>query len=284
MTSRIAMAFAKAAQHRRAAYAPFLMAGFPNWETFSRLLKELDNLSCDIVEVGVPAPCAPLDGPAIQKAGNIALGNGATIETVLTTIESASPRVAAPIVLMTYYDVVSGMPMKEFCKRVKKAGMSGVIIPDVPENLAVEWKIAANALGIDTIFLVNPSMRSSEIESIARLSTGFVYFRTTTRQTGAKVIVAEELLSILAHVKRLSSIPVAAGFGIASSEQTRLLAQVADGVIVGSALVQKILDAHNENDAVNSVLGFSKEILAASRKCAKSSPLRMHCDASVGRE
>ncbi|MGB9617880.1 MAG: tryptophan synthase subunit alpha, partial [Desulfomonilaceae bacterium] len=115
-------------------------------------------------------------------------------------------------------------------------------------------------------------------------STGFVYFRTTTRQTGAKVIVAEELLSILAHVKRLSSIPIAAGFGIASSEQTRLLAQVADGVIVGSALVQKILDAHNENDAVNSVLGFSKEILAASRKCAKSSPLRMHCDASVGRE
>ncbi len=239
MKSRIAMAFAKAAQQRRAAYVPFLMAGFPNWETFSRLLKELDNLSCDIIEVGVPAPCAPLDGPAIQKAGKIALGNGATIEAVLTTIERASPRLAAPIVLMTYHDVVTGMPMKKFCKRLKRAAVSGVIIADLPENLAVEWKIAANSLGIDTIFLVDPSMSPSEIKSIARLSTGFVYFRTTTRQTGAKLIVADELLSILAHVKRLSSIPVAAGFGIASSEHTRLLAQVADGVIVGSALVQK---------------------------------------------
>lgn len=263
MTSKITSQFENAARQNRAAYVPFIMGGFPNDDTFVRLLKALDDCSADVIEVGVPFSDPLADGPTIQKAGKIALDNGASLRKILGTLSDVSVGIHAPIVLMTYWNPILRMGVDEFAEKAKAANISGVIIPDLPPEEAGYWIEVARSYEIDTIFMVAPTTTPKRLETIVNLSKGFVYLVSMTGVTGSALVVDDELLKTVVNVKRLTSVPVAVGFGVSNPEQAGALSNVADGVIVGSALIKKCLETDDAVSAINAVSSFSRGIIGA---------------------
>jgi len=261
MSSKITSQFENAAKQNRAAYVPFIMGGFPNDEIFVRLLKTLDDCSADVIEVGVPFSDPLADGPTIQKAGKIALDNGASLKKILGTLNKAKTEIQAPIVLMTYWNPILKMGVDHFGETIKNANISGVIIPDLPPDEAGYWIDVARSHEIDTIFMVAPTTTPKRLETIVKASKGFVYLVSMTGVTGSALVVSDALLETVANVKRLTSLPVAVGFGVSTPDQAAALSGVADGVIVGSALIKKCLDAPDEITAINEVSDLSRGII-----------------------
>lgn len=266
MSSRITLQFEKAARQNRAAYIPFIMGGFPNDGTFVRLLKALDDCSADVIEVGVPFSDPLADGPTIQKAGKIALDKGASLKKILGTLSSLDENISAPIVLMTYWNPILRMGVEEFSEKAKAANISGAIIPDLPPEEAGYWIDVARSKEIDTIFMVAPTTTPQRLQNIVSLSRGFVYVVSMTGVTGSALIVNDTLLKTVADVKGLTSVPVAVGFGVSNPEQAAALSNVADGVIVGSALIKKCLEATDDSSAVDAVASLSRSIIGAMDK------------------
>lgn len=261
MISRITAQFEKAAKENRAAYIPFIMGGFPNEDTFVRLLKTLDDCAADIIEVGIPFSDPLADGPTIQKAGKIALEGGASLRKILACLNKVKSEIQAPIVLMTYWNPILRMGADKFSEIIKDSNIAGVIVPDLPLDEASYWMDTAGAHGIDTIFMVAPSTTQKRLETIVKASRGFVYLVSMTGVTGNALVVSDALLETVAKVKRLTSLPVSVGFGVSNPDQAAALSDVADGVIVGSALIKKCLDAPDELTAIKAVSHLSRGII-----------------------
>ncbi|MGC8660081.1 MAG: tryptophan synthase subunit alpha [Desulfomonilaceae bacterium] len=263
MSSRITSQFEKAASQNRAAYIPFLMGSFPDERTFVRLLKTLDDCSADVIEVGVPFSDPLADGPTIQKAGKIALDRGASLRKILGTLGELNGSIRAPIVLMTYWNPILRMGLEQFGELAKVANIAGTIIPDLPPEEAGHWINIARSKEIDTIFMVAPTTTPERLQNIVSLSSGFIYVVSMTGVTGSALVVNDNLLKIVTDVKRLTSVPVAVGFGVSNPEQARTLSNVADGVIVGSALIKKCLESSDESGASDGIKGLSLGIISA---------------------
>lgn len=261
MTSPITSQFQKAAKENRAAYVPFIMGGFPNEDTFVRLLKTLDDCSSDVIEVGIPFSDPIADGPTIQKAGKIALERGASLKRILGTLNKVRSEIQAPIVLMTYWNPILKMGVDKFVETIKDSNIAGVIVPDLPPDEASYWMDVAGAHGVDTIFMVAPTTTPKRLRTIVKASKGFVYLVSMTGVTGNVLVVSDALLKTVANVKKLTSLPVAVGFGVSNPDQAAALSDVADGVIVGSALIKKCLEAPDELTAINAVSDLSRGII-----------------------
>ena len=261
MVSKITSGFEKASKANRAAYIPFIMGGFPNKGTFTSLLKTLDDGGADIIEVGIPFSDPLADGPTIQKAGQIALEQGANLANIIQTLREEDLPLRAPLVLMSYWNPILRMGIEKFGNETKASNVSGVIIPDLPPEEAGQWIEIAETYGIDTIFMVAPTTTAKRLESIVKLSKGFVYLVSMTGVTGSALVVGQELLGAIANVKRISSLPVAVGFGVSNPDQAASLSEVADGVIVGSALIKKCLDAPDYDRAIDDVGALSRGIM-----------------------
>jgi len=261
MVSKITSGFEKASKANRAAYIPFIMGGFPNKGTFTSLLKTLDDGGADIIEVGIPFSDPLADGPTIQKAGQIALEQGANLVNIIQTLREEDLTLRAPLVLMSYWNPILRMGIEKFGSETKASNVSGVIIPDLPPEEAGQWIEIAETYGIDTIFMVAPTTTAKRRESIVKLSKGFVYLVSMTGVTGSALVVGQELLGAIANVKRISSLPVAVGFGVSNPDQAASLSEVADGVIVGSALIKKCLEAPDYNRAIEDVGALSRGIM-----------------------
>jgi tryptophan synthase alpha chain len=204
------------------------------------ILITLADNGADVIEVGLPFSDPMADGPTIQQSSCTALENGTTPESVFRIIEKAKARASCPFVIMTYYNPALRMGLTEFAKRAKAAGTDGAIVPDLPPEEADEWLDAARGAGLDTIFLVAPTTPPERMAWIASLSRGFLYYVSVTGVTGAAFSVSDELVSGVSTAKSLSKSPVAVGFGISKPADAHALAQVADGVIVGSAFIREI--------------------------------------------
>jgi tryptophan synthase alpha chain len=261
MVSKITSGFEKASKANRAAYIPFIMGGFPNKATFVSLLKTLDDGGADIIEVGIPFSDPLADGPTIQKAGQIALEQGANLVNIIQTLRAEDLLLRAPLVLMSYWNPILRMGIEKFGSETKASNVSGVIIPDLPPEEAGQWIEIAETYGIDTIFMVAPTTTATRLESIVNLSKGFVYVVSMTGVTGSALVVGQELLDTIANVKRISSLPVAVGFGVSNPDQAASLSKVADGVIVGSALIKKCLEAPDYDRAIHDVGALSRGIM-----------------------
>ncbi len=261
MVSKITSGFEKASKANRAAYIPFIMGGFPNKGTFVSLLKTLDDGGADIIEIGIPFSDPLADGPTIQKAGQIALEQGANLVNIIQTLREEDLPLRAPLVLMSYWNPILRMGIEKFGNETKASNVSGVIIPDLPPEEAGQWIEIAETYGIDTIFMVAPTTTATRLESIVNLSKGFVYVVSMTGVTGSALVVGQELLDTIANDKRISSLPVAVGFGVSNPDQAASLSEVADGVIVGSALIKKCLDAPDYDLAIDDVGAFSRGIM-----------------------
>ena len=244
----IASAFAESG--KRAALMPYLMGGFPSIEESVAAGLAAADAGADLLELGIPFSDPLADGPVIHAAGTDALAAGATPHGVLGVCERLAARV--PVVLMVYANIVLTVGASAFALRAAAAGASGLIVPDLPHDEADEVRAACDAEGLALVPLVAPTTTPERIAAIGADARGFVYTVSLTGTTGERDELPEGLAETVERVRASTDVPVAVGFGISTPEQARAVADVADGVIVGSRIVRAA--GEGGADAVGSVV------------------------------
>ncbi len=220
------------------ALVTFITAGDPDLATTEAMIHLLEDAGADIIELGVPFSDPMADGPTIQLASERALASGTTLHGVLEVVRKVRRRSQIPIVLMGYLNPVHAYGYDSFCHDAAKAGVDGVLLVDMPPEESHELTVPARRNGLDVIFLLTPTSDAARIATVNRLGSGFVYYVTVTGVTGARTTVSETLARELSRVKQTITLPVMAGFGISTPEQAAEVAHLADGVVVGSAIVK----------------------------------------------
>jgi tryptophan synthase alpha chain len=233
-TDRIAAAFA--GHGRRAALMPYLMGGFPDIETSRDVGLASIEGGGDLLELGIPFSDPLADGPVIHAAGTHALAAGVTPSDVLGVCEELAARV--PVLLMVYANLVLSGGAERFVERARGAGAAGLIVPDLPHDEAAELRAACDAAGLALVPLVAPTTRPDRLREVGADARGFVYTVSLTGTTGERDELPPELSETVERVRDATPVPVAVGFGIARPEQASAVAEIADGVIVGSRLVR----------------------------------------------
>lgn len=238
----IRAAFAAAASDHRAALVPYVVAGRPSVDAMPALIASLVAAGADVIELGVPFSDPLADGAVIRDATRCALDDGVSVATCIDIVRRTREQgVDAAIVLMGYVNPLLAYGIDRFCADAAAAGVDGLIVPDVPLEMADELRSAAAATGLGVTFLATPLTTDVRIAELAAASTGFLYAVASTGTTGARADVAEATLELLARARRMAGdVPVAVGFGISTSTHVATLAPHADGVIIGSALVERI--------------------------------------------
>ena len=231
---RIAGAFA--GHRKRAALMPYLMGGFPDLEASRAAGQACVEAGADVLELGVPFSDPLADGPAIHEAASRALAGGASLAGVLSLCEQLSASV--PVVLMVYANVVLSRGAKPFAAMAAEAGAAGVIVPDLPHDEAGELRDGCDSLAIDLIPLAAPTTTDERLAGIGATARGFVYTVSLRGTTGERSELPPELPSLVGRVRDAADVPVAVGFGISTPAQASQVADLADGVIVGSRVVR----------------------------------------------
>ncbi len=254
--SRIQQAFERAAQEKRAALITYLCAGDPSLEKTPALILALADAGADIVEVGVPFSDPTADGPTIQQASERALKAGTTMRGTLDAIAEVRKTSQVPIVLFGYYNPVLAMGEENFVRAAKQAGVDGVLLVDLPLEEAGGLHALLRAQGLDYVPLVAPTSTSDRIEHANRLASSFVYYVSLTGVTGSATLNAQDVATHYAALKSQIQPHVGVGFGVKTPDDVAKLARFADGVVVGSAIVEKIaLNPAAPDKAVSSFVG-----------------------------
>ncbi|OLZ09724.1 tryptophan synthase subunit alpha [Sulfobacillus thermosulfidooxidans] len=237
----VAQVFERTKSEGRAALIPYVTAGHPHLRDLEELVHAMNDAGADIIEIGIPFSDPLADGPVLQKAATKALNNGTRIRDVLQATEMISAH-SVPIVYLTYFNPVFHYGVRDFLKAARDSGVKGIIIPDLPWEESDEVFHDTQELGMSLIPLVAPTSTDAHIASLAK-ATGFVYGVSVTGVTGVRQEVDAGVKTLVERVKRQISLPLAIGFGISTPEHARYVGSVADGVIVGSALVRRIDEA-----------------------------------------
>jgi tryptophan synthase alpha chain len=240
--SRVSAAYELAAKEERAALVGYLPAGFPTKAGAIEALRAMVDAGVDIIEVGLPYSDPVLDGPTIQQAADIALRGGIRITDVLATVEAVAATGVATVV-MTYWNPVMRYGVERFARDLAAAGGSGLITPDLTPDEGAEWIEVAVAADLDRIFLVAPSTSDARLASTVAASRGFVYATSVMGVTGARTSTSSLAPALTARVRAATELPVGVGLGVSDGDQAAEVAAYANGVIVGSAFVRRLLDA-----------------------------------------
>lgn len=244
------------------AFIGFVTAGDPNLEVSEQIMLSMAKGGCDLIEIGIPFSDPIAEGPVIQEANLRSLTQGTTTDKVFELTEKISSQTDTPLVYMTYLNVLFKYGYDKFLQRAKDAGISGVIIPDMPYEEKEELQSVAKNYGIDVISLIAPTSEN-RIKMIAAEAEGFVYAVSSLGVTGTRSEIKTDLDSITKAIKEATDTPVAIGFGINTPEQAKKYSAIADGVIVGSAIV-KIIAEHREK-APDKVYEYVKSMKDAIR-------------------
>jgi len=257
---RIAHAFAHTG--KRAALMPYVMGGFPTLDESLRIGQACVQAGADLLELGVPYSDPLADGPVIHAAGTRALAAGANVAGVLEVARALSASV--PVALMCYANMVFAPGVDQFVQRMARAGVCGMIVPDLPQGEAPEVLEACDAYGVALIPLVAPTTTPERLAEIGARARGFLYTVSVVGTTGERRALGEEVAEIIARAQASTRVPVAIGFGISTPEQARQAADAgADGVIVGTRLVRAAGEADDPAGAVGAVVGELAAGLAA---------------------
>lgn len=227
----------KAKAGGRPALVAYITAGFPQRETFLQQLAAVAN-AADVVEIGVPFTDPMADGTTIQRSSRAALAQGVSLRWILEQLSSPRPASRTPLLLMSYLNPLLAYGLDRLPEDAARAGVAGFLVPDLPFEECAEVRDALAARGLALVQFVTPVTPTERIEMLTAASSGFIYAVTMTGTTGKNVAVPPEVLEYFARVKRISPVPVCAGFGIRSREQVERLSPHVDGVVVGSALVE----------------------------------------------
>lgn len=245
--SRIRNCFQKLNEKKQKALVAFITAGDPDLPTTGRIFSVLEKSGADIIELGVPFSDPLADGPVIQASSLRALNSGTNLKKIIHLVDEIRQGSQLPIVLMTSYNPVFVYGQNQFVDDAVKAGVDGVIIPDLPPEEAEEFLAVADQQGLEMIFLLAPTSTEDRVKMIANQSRGFIYYISLTGTTGVKTAVAKNLQAKVQAIKNIAELPVLVGFGISGPEQAREASSLSDGVIVGSAIVRLI--EQNEDPA-----------------------------------
>ncbi|MDR3393940.1 MAG: tryptophan synthase subunit alpha [Parasulfuritortus sp.] len=261
--SRIASVFATLKTQGRKALIPFITAGDPAPDKTVPLMHALVAGGADIIELGVPFSDPMADGPTIQRASERALKYGVGLHDVLAMVaEFRLINTATPVVLMGYANPIEAMGWDRFCSEAASAGLDGVLTVDYPPEESAEFAAKCAAAGLDNIYLLAPTTPDARIEAITRLAHGFVYYVSLKGVTGAANLDLAEVAAKVGAIRARAGLPVGVGFGIRDGETARLVANVADAVVIGSRIVQEIENSSPDKAAEN-VQNFVAGVRAA---------------------
>lgn len=249
--SRVDAVFSR---RKHKALIPYVTVGYPSVEATLKVVPLLARSGADIIELGIPFSDPLADGATIQKASFHALANGVTPKLCLEIAEKLRKEVEIPLLFMTYLNPVLNYGFAEFCSSCARAGVSGLIIPDLPPEEGAELEAATRRHELDLVYLLAPNATEDRIKLVAEKSRGFIYLVSITGVTGAQASLPEELDNFVARVRKIARQPLCVGFGISTPQQAKRVAQTADGVIVGSRLIQLM------EEEVESVSGFTERL------------------------
>lgn len=251
--------FAKAKADNRAALVGYLPAGFPSKDGAVTAAAALVEAGCDVIEIGLPYSDPLMDGPTIQDAVHRSLTNGTRIADVMRTVEGVAATGAATLV-MTYWNPIDRYGVERFARDLANAGGVGTITPDLTPEEAGPWREASAAAGIDTVFLVAPSSTEERIKAVVDCCTGFVYAASLMGVTGARESVNSAAEGLVKRTRAHTELPVCVGLGVGTGAQAAEVAGYADGVIVGSAFIRRMLDAPDEAAGRASIGELAREM------------------------
>jgi len=260
--SRLSEAFARLKKEGRAAFVPFITAGDPDMETSFAILQQLPASGADVIELGMPFTDPMADGPAVQASSVRALKAGATMAKVLKMVEKfRKTDKTTPIVLMGYYNPIHAYGTARFARDVAAAGVDGLIVVDLPIEEDEVLRVPARVQGVDLIRFVTPTTDDARLKRIAADASGYLYYVSVAGVTGTKAVPEDEVRDALARVKAVTDLPCTVGFGIRNVQQADAIARVADGVVVGSAIVSKV--AENINAGRERIVSEVLELIRA---------------------
>lgn len=239
------------------------MAGDPTLADTEHLVLELEKAGADIIELGVPFSDPIADGPVIQQAAERALRNGTSLRKILPMVRRLRSKTEIPLVLMAYYNNIHALGPERFCREAVSAGVDGLIVPDMPPDEAGPLKGPAATLGLQLIFLLAPTSTVERRTFVARQSQGFVYYVSLTGITGAKLNNMGEVAQNVEKIRKVTKTPVAVGFGVATPDDAAEVSAIADGVIVGTAIVKKIAASQEETGMASAVADFVRALKSA---------------------
>ena len=261
--SRLAETFARTRAQNRAAFVAYVCAGDPDFDTSLAACRALLANGVDVLELGVPFSDPLADGLTNQLAAQRALESGITAARVLELVRRLRETSETPIIFYTYYNLLFTNGVEAYVRAAKDAGVDGILTLDLPPEEAGEVTAACRAHGVDTVFIVAPTTPDARISIIAGVTTGFIYYVSREGVTGVRDQVAGNIAEAVARIRRHSPLPVAVGFGIGSREQVAQVAALADGVVVGSALVNVIRENLADRAKIPAALGAKAADLAA---------------------
>jgi tryptophan synthase alpha chain len=266
--SAVSDAFATAKAQDRAALVGYLPAGFPSVDGAIEAANAMAQAGADIIEIGLPYSDPLIDGPVIQEAVYRALTGGVHVADVLATVEAVAAA-GVPTLIMTYWNPVDRYGVEAFAADLAKAGGSGLITPDLTPEEAGPWLAAAAEHGLDPVFLVAPSSSERRIELITAACRGFVYAASLMGTTGARESVGSQAAGLVSRVRQHTDLPAGVGLGVRDGQQAAEVAGFADGVIVGSAFVKRLLTAEDEQSGLAGVRDLAAELAAGVRRAAR---------------
>lgn len=267
--NRLDVRLASLKNKKKKAFGPFLTAGFPDLDSFAAILRGLPAAGADMIEIGVPFSDPMADGPTIQSANGRALKNGICMPKILNAIKQFRVRDNdTPLLLMSYYNPIYTYGAMRFLDDAKKAGMDGLIVPDLPPEEDEELRKPAKKRGIHLIRLATPTTDDTRLPFILNQARGFLYQISVSGISGGKSARVEDLVEGIDKIRALSSLPICIGFGVNTPEQAKEMASISDGVIVGSSIIKKMEDCLNGEgqttpDTIKETLAFVAELAKA---------------------
>ncbi|MFG2866390.1 tryptophan synthase subunit alpha [Streptomyces sp. NPDC048338] len=262
---------AEAKAENRAALIAYLPAGFPTVDGGIEAIKAVFDGGADIVEVGLPHSDPVLDGPVIQTADDIALRGGVRIADVMRTVREAHAATGKPVLVMTYWNPIDRYGIERFTEELAAAGGAGCILPDLPVQESATWREHADKHGLATVFVVAPSSRDERLATITAVGSGFVYAASLMGVTGTRESVGREAADLVGRTRAATDgreLPVCVGLGVSNAAQAKEVAGFADGVIVGSAFVKRMLDADDEAAGLVAVRELAAELAEGVRRAS----------------
>lgn len=258
--SRIGNKFKELKGKGEKALIAYIMAGDPTLRDTGRLVFEIEKAGADLVELGIPFSDPLADGPTIQKASVRALAQDISLRDVIELVKRIRKVSRIPIIFMSYYNPIFKYGEKRFVNDAVRAGVDGVIVPDLPPEEAQDLINFSREKGLDTIFLLAPTSDHDRIKKVCRVSTGFIYYVSLTGVTGAREGLSENIGKMVKNIKSYAKLPIAVGFGISKPEQAKVVSSWADGVIVGSAVVKAVEENIGRKEMPKNVHGIIKSI------------------------
>jgi len=262
MQSRISIRFGQLKEKGKKALIGYLTCGYPDMDTTMQLVTKAQEAGVDIMELGIPYSDPVADGPVIQMASETALQNGVNIDMIFGMVKELRKSTEIPLVIMAYYNSVFRYGNEKFISGCKDAGVDGLIVPDLPYEERGILAGFADEAGIDLIPLVAPTSED-RIKTIASKAKGFVYCVSTMGVTGRRSALSEELGTFMEKVRENTDLPLAIGFGISGAEAAANVKGLCDGVIVGSAIIEKIGEGEAKGDSLSEVIPFIRELKSA---------------------